>query len=169
MAGQRILARATLDEHDVTRNRADLTITLMTMLEQGQGTSLIGKTLGIVGEGPFARELARRARTELRMEVSIAPADDFEELFATADVIALATEGTMPLIAGPELDRMKDSASLVNTCAPDLVDQTALAQALMFDVIAGAALDVYAQERLDPLLAQCFGLVTMDRLLPTFS
>ncbi|MEM1233784.1 MAG: NAD(P)-dependent oxidoreductase [Pseudomonadota bacterium] len=165
MARQRTLARATLDEHDVTRNRADLTITLMTMLEQDQGTSLIGKMLGIVGDGPFAQEIARRARNDLRMEVCIAPPEDFEGLLATADVLALACDSQVPLIAGPELDRMKDSASLVNTCAPDLLDQTALAQALMFDVIAGAALDIYAQERLDPLLAQCASLVTMDRVL----
>ncbi|MEM1373625.1 MAG: NAD(P)-dependent oxidoreductase [Pseudomonadota bacterium] len=167
MGRQKTLARATLDEHDATRNRADLTVTLMMMLEQGQGTSLIGKTLGIVGGGPFADELARRARDELGMEVSVASVAEIETVVATADVLALAaTDCSEALIAGPELDRMKDSASLVNTCSAHLVDQTALAQALMFDVIAGAALDIYGYGRLNPLLAQCPSLVTMDRMLP---
>jgi glyoxylate reductase len=127
------------------------------------GTSVQGKTLGIVGLGQIGTATARRARA-FGMEVVYSgrrAADaaleqelgarrvDLDELLATSDVVSLhcpLTEETRHLIDGARLRQMKPSAYLVNTTRGPVVDEGALAEALRDGVIAGAGLDVFEKE-----------------------
>ncbi len=124
---------------------------------------LYGRTLGLVGFGEIATEVARRARA-FGMEVVYwsrrrlpAEIEDDEgvrhrglpELLAESDFVSLhvpLTEGTERLIDGEALARMKPEAFLVNTCRGGVVDEGALVDALATGRIAGAGLDVFRYE-----------------------
>ena len=129
-----------------------------------RGTELNGKTLGLVGAGRIGGEVARRARafgmrvvaydpflTEERaqaLELERLPLDDVLE---RADVLSLhvpLTEATANLIGAAQLARMKPGAYLVNAARGGVVDEAALYRALVDGHLAGAALDVFAEEPL---------------------
>jgi D-3-phosphoglycerate dehydrogenase len=128
------------------------------------GTELTGKTLGIVGLGRIGRVVAERAQG-LRMEVvahdpyltgagASSPVEGVEllgldELLARADFVTLhvpLTDGTRNLLSRERLALMKPGARLINAARGGLVDEAALAEALGEGRLAGAALDVLAQE-----------------------
>jgi (S)-sulfolactate dehydrogenase len=130
------------------------------------GGELAGRTLGLLGFGGIAREVARRA-SSFDMEViahdPLVPADDpawqrvfakpagFSELLATADAVSLhvpLTEETRNMIDADALSAMKHGAFLINTSRGGVVDEPVLAAALHSGQIAGAALDVFAEEPL---------------------
>jgi D-3-phosphoglycerate dehydrogenase / 2-oxoglutarate reductase len=136
-----------------------------------QGTELRGKTLGIVGLGRIGMEVARRARA-FGMEivahdpfVSTAVAKEqgirlakLEEVYAVADYLTLhvgLTPQTAGMINADSIKRMKRGARLVNCARGELVNEAALAQAVKQGLVAGAALDVFADEPLknSPLTA----------------
>ena len=123
------------------------------------GTSLQGKTLGIVGYGAIGRATAARARAfgmaiayHQRHEAEDAGDATFmalDDLLATSDAISLhcpLTPQTRHLIDGDALRRMQASAYLVNTARGPIVDEAALVDALADGVIAGAGLDVFEEE-----------------------
>ena len=123
------------------------------------GTSLQGKTLGIVGYGAIGRATAARARAfgmtiayHQRREaehVGDATFMALDDLLATSDAVSLhcpLTPQTRHLIDGDALRRMQASAYLVNTARGPIVDEAALVDALADGVIAGAALDVFEEE-----------------------
>ena len=95
------------------------------------------------------------------------PALPLGELLAWADVVSIhapLTEKTRGLIGARELAQMKPSAILINVARGGIVDEAALAEALDNDRLAGAGLDVFAHEPIEPgnpLLA----LRNPDRLL----
>lgn len=129
------------------------------------GTSLYGKTLGIVGLGNIGRSVARRAiacgmkiiyhnRKPVLDEVLracqiTAEYVPLEHLLQTADFVSLnlpySTE-VRHLIGEREFKMMKPSAFLINTARGAHVDEDALISALKHGEIAGAALDVYEHE-----------------------
>jgi glyoxylate reductase len=122
------------------------------------GTTLRGRTLGVVGLGRIGSEVARLARAH-RLNVIYTnrsgPTDpelewvSFDELIARADVVSLhcpLTPETHHLIGPAELRAMRRSAFLVNTTRGPVVDEEALAEALRDGEIAGAALDVFERE-----------------------
>jgi D-3-phosphoglycerate dehydrogenase len=136
-----------------------------------QGSELRGKTLGIVGLGRIGMEVARRARA-FGMEivahdpfVSTAVAKEqgirlakLEEVYADADYLTLhvgLTPQTAGMINAGSVKRMKRGVRLVNCARGELVDESALAQAVKQGLVAGAALDVFADEPLknSPLTA----------------
>jgi glyoxylate reductase len=127
------------------------------------GSSLKGKTLGVVGMGGIGQATARRAKAfgmeivyQSRSEIDPAVASelgarrvDLDELLAVSDVVSLHCPygpATHHLIGAEQLAAMKDSAFLVNTARGPIVDEAALAAALRDGIIAGAGLDVYEQE-----------------------
>lgn len=129
------------------------------------GTEIRGKTLGLIGAGRIGGEVARRARAFGMKVIAHDPylsedrADDLgitraelDEVIDNADVLSLhvplnaSTEG---MIGAEELERMKETALLVNVARGGVVDEAALAQALHEGHIAGAALDVYVNEPLE--------------------
>ncbi|MBE7549882.1 MAG: hypothetical protein HS126_02230 [Anaerolineales bacterium] len=143
--------------------RADLS------LKQGQwekskfmGTGLSGKTLGIVGFGRIGREVAARAQAfgmkviinqrrptpELNLEAGVESVD-LLELLRASDFVTLHVPSkaeTKNLIGAEQLAVMKPSAYLINTARGTVVDEAALLAALNEGRLAGAALDVFAEE-----------------------
>lgn len=130
------------------------------------GTSLDGKTLGIVGAGRIGREVGRRAgafgmrvaywgrtrREEWEREVGARWVGELGELAAASDVLSIhvaSTDSTRQLVDGAILDRMRDGAILVNTARGDVVDEPALIQRLEAGRLR-AGLDVYAAEPVVP-------------------
>jgi phosphoglycerate dehydrogenase-like enzyme len=127
------------------------------------GSEISGKTLGIVGLGHIGRELATRARA-LGMRVLytdvVRPSQEREaalgvsyrslvDLLRESDFVSLhapRTSETVGLIGPRELAAMRPSAYLINTARGELVDEAALARALAQGGLAGAALDVRAEE-----------------------
>ena len=124
---------------------------------------LHGRTLGLVGFGEIATEVARRARA-FGMEVvywsrwRVAAEIEEEEgvrhralpdLLAESDFVSLhvpLTAESERLIDAGALARMKPEAFLVNTCRGGVVDEDALVDALRTGRIAGAGLDVFLFE-----------------------
>jgi glyoxylate reductase len=130
------------------------------------GRDVHGATLGIVGLGAIGRAVARRARgfgmQVLAWSRSRRPLGDLEgavvrvglpELLARSDFVsvhvALAPE-TRGLLDAPALAAMRPGAILVNTARGGIVDEAALAEALREGRLAGAGLDVFEREPLDP-------------------
>lgn len=129
------------------------------------GWELKGKTVGIVGLGKIGLRSAELFRAfgckVLASSRSVhpdAPAwveqTDLEELLRRSDIVALhcpLNESTRSLINAERLALMKPSAILVNAARGPVADEAALAAALERGTIAGACLDVFAQEPpLDP-------------------
>ena len=137
-------------------------------LEDGLG-ELAGRTVGLVGYGAVARALAP-ALTALGADViytARSPKEGaeerharLEELLAGADVVSLhvpLTAETRGLVDAEALGRMREGAVLVNTARGGLVDEAALLAALDGGHLAGAGLDVFAEEPLPedhPLLGR---------------
>jgi glyoxylate reductase len=115
------------------------------------GAGLAGKTLGIVGRGRIGEEVARLAGA-FGMRVvhsSRSGGVPLEQLLAEADVVSLhvpLTPETRHLVDAAALARMRPTAVLVNTSRGPVVDEEALADALVAGRLAGAALDVYERE-----------------------
>jgi lactate dehydrogenase-like 2-hydroxyacid dehydrogenase len=126
------------------------------------GMGLQGKTLGIVGMGRIGQATARRAAQAFGMRIvffnrSAAGPFDFpaearptvEAVLAEADVVSLHIPGgaaNRGLISADRIAAMKPTAYLVNTARGDVLDEAALAEALAAGRLAGAGLDVYAEE-----------------------
>jgi D-3-phosphoglycerate dehydrogenase len=125
--------------------------------ERRMGVEVAGAVLGIVGYGAVGREVAAMARA-LGMQVVahdpyVERADvsllDLESLLMRADAVSLhvpLTEQTRHLIGRRELAVMRPVALLVNTCRGGVVDEEALALALLDRRIGGAAFDSFERE-----------------------
>lgn len=129
------------------------------------GTSVTGKTLGLIGMGRIARAVAARAAYGFNMKIIFhdpfpPSADDLqglnatqcsspEEVFANADFVSLhcpGGEATYHLISDDAFAAMKPGAFLINTARGDVVEEVALVRALQSGAIAGAGLDVFEKE-----------------------
>jgi lactate dehydrogenase-like 2-hydroxyacid dehydrogenase len=129
------------------------------------GTHVSGKTLGLVGMGRIARAVARRAHHGFGMRVifhdpyppspseaaalGAEPRDSLDQVLAEADIVSLhcpAAPDTHHLMNRERLAGMRRSAFLINTARGDVVDETALVEALSDGTIAGAGLDVFEHE-----------------------
>ena len=148
------------------------------------GTKISGKTLGLVGFGRIGREVARRAHHGFGMTVKVynrSPVDpavlrtfgaeqvtSLDELLPQCDFVSLHCQGgaeNRHLIDARRLNRMKPTAYLINTARGEVVDEQALAQALWFETIAGAGLDVYDGEpAVHPDLRACDNAVLLPHL-----
>jgi glyoxylate reductase len=125
------------------------------------GVDVYGATLGVIGWGRIGQAVARRAEG-FGMEVlhhSNSSGVELDELLERSDFVSLhapLTAQTRGLIGARELELMKPRAVLINTARGELVDTTALTEALHVGTIGGAALDVTDPEPLPgdhPLLA----------------
>jgi D-3-phosphoglycerate dehydrogenase/(S)-sulfolactate dehydrogenase len=131
-----------------------------------QGKDLSDFTVGIAGTGSIGRQVARLARAfDMRILAWDAVRDEafaeqhgveyvgLEELLRKSDFVTLhllLNEGTQHLINEETLALMKPTAYLINTARGGLVDTAALVRALERKAIAGAALDAFEQEPLEP-------------------
>lgn len=119
---------------------------------------LHGATLGIVGRGALGRAVGRLGeafgmRVRYAEQKGAAAVREgyapFDEVLGAADVLTLhlpLTSATRNLIGEAELARMKRSAVLINTARGGLVDEAALARALVEGRLAGAGFDVLSVE-----------------------
>ena len=126
------------------------------------GLGLTDRTLGVIGYGRIGREVVRLLRPwELRVLVAqrTDPSDPnvehvpLEVLLEQADVVVIActlTPETHHMLDAEKLGRMKPTALLVNVSRGPIVDQAALAEALREGRLAGAGLDVFEREPVDP-------------------
>jgi D-3-phosphoglycerate dehydrogenase len=128
------------------------------------GTEVTGKRLGVIGLGRIGRVVAERA-LGLRMEVvahdpylaasgKASPVEgallvDLDELVETSDFITLhvpLSDSTRNLLSRERLARTRPGVRIVNAARGGLVDEAALLELLDAGHVAGAALDVLAEE-----------------------
>jgi D-3-phosphoglycerate dehydrogenase len=130
----------------------------------GWAHELSGSTVGIVGFGFIGRDLARKCRLAFDMTVltydpffdpdeaqrmGVRPTSSLAELVPQCDYVTLhvpLTESTRRLFGEAELRAMKPTAYLINLARGGIVDEDALIRALSEGWIAGAGLDVFAEE-----------------------
>ncbi len=143
------------------------------------GMGLTGRTLAVVGAGRIGRELLRMART---FDLKLLAADpyvnavelgyigarkvDLDTAMREADFVVtcpLLNDETRHLIGAAQFAAMKPTAYFINVSRGPVVDEPALIAALQGGRIAGAALDVFEQEPVDPANP----LLTMDNVIVT--
>jgi len=124
---------------------------------------LAGKRLGIVGLGNIGKKVARRGAAfdmDVRYyDIKRLTEDEedalgvrfvlWSELLRTSDVVSLHVpldDSTRRMLGARELQMMKRSAIVVNTCRGPVIDEDALHRALSDGTIAGAGLDVMVEE-----------------------
>lgn len=125
---------------------------------------LSGKTLGLVGGGRIAGEVARICRHGFGMTVLVydpyageaqaaamgaEPVHGLDAMLARADIVSIhapLTAETRGLLGRGRLAHMKPGAVLVNTARGGIVDEAALAEALVAGRLSGAGLDVFENE-----------------------
>ncbi|MCD7740617.1 MAG: D-2-hydroxyacid dehydrogenase [Ruminococcus sp.] len=126
---------------------------------------IAGLTLGIVGYGDIGRKVAQIARafdmnviTHTRTPSKVNDKTEvctLEQLLKCSDVVSLhcpLTSENQCMINAHTLSYMKPNALLVNTARGGLIDESALADALNNERIAGACLDVLTYE---PMRSDC--------------
>jgi D-3-phosphoglycerate dehydrogenase len=123
---------------------------------------LSGKTLGILGLGKIGARVAelcksmgmsviywsRNRKLDIEEKVGLIYVS-FDDLFKRADILSIhlaLTPETEGMVGGRELSLMKPSAFLINTARGAVVDEKALYKALKDGKLAGAGLDVFAEE-----------------------
>lgn len=142
------------------------------------GVGLRNHTLGIVGLGAIGKEVALRAKGFGMKIIAYDPVFDqnfadsngimqasLDQIYESADFITLhvpVMPQTEHMINAETLSRMKPSAILINSARGELIDESALLQALKDKTIAGAALDVFETE---PLLES--PLFELDNIVVT--
>jgi D-3-phosphoglycerate dehydrogenase / 2-oxoglutarate reductase len=124
---------------------------------------LFGKTVLIIGFGRIGTRTARRC---LAMDMSVVVYDpyqspdaiksagyqvaaDLDAMLSRADFVSIhcpKTPETIGMFDAVRLKRMKPSAYLINTARGGIIDEAALYDALTSGQLAGAGLDVFAQE-----------------------
>ncbi len=124
------------------------------------GVQLTGKTLGLIGFGGIAAEVARiAAGSGMRVLAwnrtpkasPHATFVDLDPLLAESDVVSLhllLTDATRGFLSAERLARLRPHAILVNTARGGLLDEVALIAALQAGRIGHAALDVFTEEPL---------------------
>jgi phosphoglycerate dehydrogenase-like enzyme len=141
---------------------------LTTQMSNGEwpmsmGSSLAGRTLGILGYGRHGRPVARLAKA-FDMNViawdrgSSYSSDDhsvvrlpLDDLLASSDIVSIhlrLSDESRRLINRDRIAKMKSGSFLINTSRGAIVDEDALVEALHENRIAGAGLDVFAVEPL---------------------
>lgn len=128
---------------------------------------IAGQTFGIVGLGDIGRAVARKAKafglhviahdpyvaSWDALEYGVEMTATLEELCRRSDYISVHTyldRGTHHLISHAQFAVMKPSAYLINCARGGVVDEAALIEALQQRRLAGAGLDVFEKEPVDP-------------------
>ncbi|MBI5943069.1 MAG: D-2-hydroxyacid dehydrogenase [Chloroflexi bacterium] len=123
-----------------------------------EGDEIGGKTLGLVGVGNIGRETAKRANalgmSVLAYDPYVKEADGIkmvtlEELLSQSDYISLhlpKTKESAGMIGTEQFAKMKNGVRIVNCARGGIIDENALFDALVSGKVAGAALDVFAEE-----------------------
>jgi D-3-phosphoglycerate dehydrogenase / 2-oxoglutarate reductase len=129
------------------------------------GTEVAGKTLGLIGSGRIGSAVAEKA---IGLGMKVIAFDPYvtqlpnitlmklDDLFGEADYISLHvphTDETHNILNAAAFNKMKNGVQIINCARGGTIDEDALYQAIQDGKVAGAALDVYAEEPLtDPKL-----------------
>ena len=132
--------------------------------ERYPGTLLDGKTVGILGLGAIAEDMAPRFKAFGMKVIGISRTKrdipGFDEIYARHDIVTAAAQldyflllvpledDTRNIVNDRVLAAMKPSAFLINLARGGVLDEDALLRALQQNKIAGAALDALAKEPL---------------------
>jgi D-3-phosphoglycerate dehydrogenase len=123
-----------------------------------EGDEIGGKVLGLIGLGNIGKETARRA---MALGMTVVAYDPYasnaegvrkvslDELLAQADYISIhapKTKETANMIGAEQFAKMKNGVRIVNCARGGIVIEDALYDALTSGKVAGAALDVFAEE-----------------------
>ncbi len=130
------------------------------------GVEVRGKTLGILGLGRIGSGVAKRA---LALEMKVVVYDPFiraeqaealgveiaelDDIFAQADFITLhlpLTADTKKLLNKKAFAKMKKGVRIINVARGGVIDEADLAVAIEEGIVAGAAIDVFEKEPVDP-------------------
>ena len=145
------------------------------------GTELADKTLGLIGFGRIGQQVARRAHgfemhvhahdpyvaPERFRELGVERSASLDDLLAVADFVsvhATLTADTRGLIGAKEIVKMRDGVRIVNVARGELVDEEALLEGLRSGKVAGAALDVFAEEPYSGALLELPNVVVTPHL-----
>ena len=148
------------------------------------GTKVSGKTLGVIGYGRIGQEMAKRAHHGFGMKIIVqnrspvaedilakcnaTQIDSIEDLMPLCDFVSLHCSGgaaNRHMIRSAQLELMKPDAFLINTARGEIINEHDLAQALWFETIGGAALDVFDGEpHISSKLRDCDNLVMLPHL-----
>lgn len=126
------------------------------------GTSLVGKTLGVIGLGRIGREVAKRAKglgmtilasdpftSEEAANVIGVKLAAFHQVVANADFLTLhlpLLDSTRGLVDAKAFDAMKKGVRIVNAARGGIIVEDALLDALQSGKVAAAALDCFENE-----------------------
>ncbi len=128
------------------------------------GHRIYGKRLGIIGMGRIGSALARRAKgfglsvhyhnrhrvhPEVESELEATYWESLDQMLARVDIVSVNcphTPATFHLLSARRLKLMQPHAYLVNTSRGEVVDENALTRMLVAGELAGAGLDVFANE-----------------------
>ena len=127
------------------------------------GTEVTGKILGLIGAGNIGSVVASRAiglkmrvvaydpflSKERALTLGVTKVETLIEVLGCADFLSLhlpRTEKTKNLISNPEISSMKQGAKLINCARGGLVDEEAVANAIISGHLGGAAFDVFSEE-----------------------
>ena len=123
-----------------------------------EGDEIGGKTLGLVGVGNIGREVANRANAlgmhVLAYDPYVKEVDGItmvalDELLAQSDYISLhlpKTRESANMLGAEQFAKMKNGVRIINCARGGIIDENALYAALTGGKVAGAALDVFAEE-----------------------
>jgi D-3-phosphoglycerate dehydrogenase len=140
-----------------------------------RGSEIAGKTLGLIGFGNIGALLGRKAAA-LGMDVIfydvITPDDPgpakqvgLDELLARSDYISLhvpKVPATTNMLNAQTFAKMKDGVYVINCARGGVVDEDALYDALVDGKVAGVALDVYLDEKVNPGNSKLYQLKDQD-------
>ena len=128
------------------------------------GRRLAGKRLGIIGMGRIGQAVARRAKAfgmqihyhnrkqvgrHIEQELEATFWDSLDQMLSRMDVVSINcphTPATFHLLNSRRLKLMKPDAFIVNTARGEVIDEAALARAILANELAGAGLDVFERE-----------------------
>ena len=123
-----------------------------------EGDEIGGKTLGLIGIGNIGKEVARRAKalgmTVLAYDPYVEESEGallvpLDEVLTKADYISLhlpKTKESADMIGKAQFEKMKTGVRIINCARGGIINEAALYEALTNGKVAGAALDVYAEE-----------------------
>ena len=125
-----------------------------------KGVEIYGKTLGLVGFGRIAKEVAKRAKA---MGMKVVYYDklgkakgyndytfcNFNDLLKKADYISVHIpfgKDAKPVIGKEQFEIMKDGVYVINCARGGVIEENALIEALNSGKVAGAGIDVFCNE-----------------------
>ena len=123
-----------------------------------EGDEISGKTLGLIGIGNIGKEVAKRANalgmTVIAYDPYVKESEGvslvtLDEVLAKADYLSLhlpKTKESADMIGKAQFEKMKTGVRIVNCARGGIINETALYEALTSGKVAGAAVDVYAEE-----------------------